>query len=169
MVVFVASGAPGNAVRQILNAAAVASVRANRVRRTFAHNSALHRNWSPNLLGPECVTISRAAPAGELGAVSRLRDRLMNPPGVEFSYGSEPVGRFTDPSPPDTDGAYRYEPFRGPGHLHMQEALKQASVSCSYAFHGVTVSFRVVACPSYGVLQLTSFMASNEQPKVTAS
>jgi hypothetical protein len=81
----------------------------------------------------------------------------MNNEGVEFAYGTEVVGRFTDPMPPISDGVYRYEPYRGPGHVHMQESLRQAAAECSYVFRDVITTFRVVACPAYGELHLTSF------------
>jgi hypothetical protein len=78
-------------------------------------------------------------------------------PGVVFMHENEPVGVFSGAAPPVTDGIYRYEPYRGTGHLQMQQRLKESHASCSYSFHGAAVTFRVVACPSYGVLQLASF------------
>jgi hypothetical protein len=35
--------------------------------------------------------------------------------------------------------------------------LKQAPAECSYVFHDLITTFRVVACPAYGELRLTSF------------
>jgi hypothetical protein len=87
----------------------------------------------------------------------------MNSASVEFTFENEPVGRFTDPSPPSADGVYRYEPYRGPGHFHLQERLKEAEAPCSYSCRGATVTFKVVACPSYGMLQLTSFESRGNQ------
>jgi hypothetical protein len=77
--------------------------------------------------------------------------------GVEFTYGTEVVGRFTDELPPINNGVYGYEPYRGLGHLHMQERLRDAAAVCSYVFRDVITTFKVVSCPSYGQLQLTSF------------
>ncbi len=81
----------------------------------------------------------------------------MNARSVEFEYENEPVGRFTGSEPPASDGEYPYEPYRGPGHLHLQERLKESDASCSYSDAGRIVRFRVVACPSYGMLLLSSF------------
>ena len=82
---------------------------------------------------------------------------------VEFIYGTEVVGRFTDELPPINDGVYGYEPYRGPGHLHLQEALRGAPAVCSYVFRDVITTFTVVSCPSYGQLQLTSFETTSPE------
>jgi hypothetical protein len=81
----------------------------------------------------------------------------MTPTGLEFTHGTQVVGRFTDELPPIADGIYGYEPYRGQGHLHMQETLRDAAAVCSYVVRDVVTTFKVVSCPSYGRLQLTSF------------
>jgi hypothetical protein len=78
--------------------------------------------------------------------------------GPEFSYEGMPVGLFKAGALPMADGSYGYEPYRGPGHLEMQEHLKATgSARCSYVAENQRVSFTVCACPKYGVLQLTAF------------
>jgi len=78
--------------------------------------------------------------------------------GPEFEFSGEPVGLFTDGINPNAEGLFRYEPYRGPGHLHMQEQLrKSGSAWCSYVLAGKKTSFVVVGCPAYGVLSLSSF------------
>jgi hypothetical protein len=78
--------------------------------------------------------------------------------GTEFDFTGEPVGLFEGSTLPTSDGLYRYEPYRGIGHLHMQEQLKRgASAVCSYIANDSRVSFAVVGCPEYGVLNLAHF------------
>lgn len=75
-----------------------------------------------------------------------------------FYLGSSVVGVFKDDSPPTTEGSYRYEPYRGPGHYSLQTELKASRTPrCFYQTKERRVSFTVSACPSYGVLVLTDF------------
>jgi len=78
--------------------------------------------------------------------------------GPEFEFSGEPVGLFEDGVCPNSDGLFRYEPYRGPGHLHMQELLrKSGTAQCHYVHAGEKVSFVVIGCPEHGVLHLSSF------------
>jgi hypothetical protein len=43
-----------------------------------------------------------------------------------------PVGYFEGTSFPRVDGKYRYEPYRGFGHLRMQEKLKSGERAIRY-------------------------------------
>ena len=77
--------------------------------------------------------------------------------GPDFEYEGNAVGHFLFTGP-DRDGNARYEPFRGPGHHHLQEALRAGSQPrCSYAHEGAHIWFNVIACPEYGVLTLANF------------
>lgn len=50
----------------------------------------------------------------------------------EFFFAGEAVGYFLD-AYPESPGTYRYEPYRGPGHLWMQEEIDRKGVAqCSY-------------------------------------
>jgi hypothetical protein len=75
----------------------------------------------------------------------------------EFDFESSAVGVFRDPFPIEP-GEYVYDPYRGPGHYDMQMALRSgAEVICKYMLNGQRVSFRVLSCPRYGVLNLSGF------------
>lgn len=76
----------------------------------------------------------------------------------EFSYQDMPVGCFEEESFPAAAGRFRYMPYRGPGHYEMQTALSAGSrPECSYREGNRIVSFVVVDCPEYGVLELAGF------------
>lgn len=81
--------------------------------------------------------------------------------GPEFEFAGEPVGLFKDGIVPTSDGLYRYEPYRGPGHLHLHEQLKRVGCAqCNFLHKGSIVSFIVLGCPEYGVLDLSSISAA---------
>lgn len=83
--------------------------------------------------------------------------------GPEFQFAGEPVGRFKDSIVPKSDGLYRYEPYRGLGHLHMHEQLKRVGFAqCNFLRMGSEVSFIVLGSPEYGVLDLSSFSVAQE-------
>lgn len=74
-----------------------------------------------------------------------------------FSFNGQDVGYFESSSPMQ-DGPARYIPFRGPGHYDLQQALKAGLLPrCVYVINGVGISFDVLACPEYGVLELSNF------------
>jgi hypothetical protein len=78
--------------------------------------------------------------------------------GVEFEFESHAVGLFRDQAFPVEAGEYAYEPYRGLGHYEMQTALRNdAQVICKYMLNDQRVSFRVLSCPRYGVLNLSEF------------
>lgn len=80
------------------------------------------------------------------------------PQELEFSYEGMPVGCFEEDRYPITPGRYRYVPYRGPGHFAMQTARRAgAQPRCTFEAAGHVVSFTVVDCPEYGVLELTGF------------
>ena len=68
------------------------------------------------------------------------------------------VGCFEEPDFPHINGRYRYMPYRGPGHYFMQtERRGGRSPRCCYDASGVLVSFMVLDCPEFGVLELSDF------------
>jgi hypothetical protein len=80
------------------------------------------------------------------------------PYGAEFDFESNPVGLFRDQAFPIEPGEYAYEPYRGPGHYEMQTALGSGTeVICMYMLNGQRVSFQVLSCPRYGILNLSGF------------
>lgn len=92
----------------------------------------------------------------------------MNIGGLEFEFAGEAVGFFVDAISPDSDGLFRYEPYRGNGHWLMHQQLRQSgSARCSYVDAGRKVSFVVIACPEYGVLNLSSFSVQHQIPRST--
>ena len=81
---------------------------------------------------------------------------------LEFFYQEMAVGVFAEPVFSTTPGRYRYEPYRGLGHYEMKSALQRGErPTCSFRAGGGLVSFVVVECPEYGVLQLDNFGATN--------
>jgi len=85
------------------------------------------------------------------------------PHELEFSYEGMPVGYFEEQRYPTVAGRYRYMPYRGPGHYKMQTARRAgARPRCTFHTDNRAVSFVVVDCPEYGVLELAEF--SGEDP-----
>jgi len=75
-----------------------------------------------------------------------------------FSIGNLEVGVFKERSYPETSGQYRYEPFRGPGHYELSTRLRAGTPThCHYDIEFERVSFTVIACPEYGLIELTDF------------
>lgn len=73
----------------------------------------------------------------------------------EFRFKGLPVGTFAEAVEPESPGRYRYEKYRGVGHLEMQQALRACkSARCEYTLKGRRVEFSVTAEPEYGVLEL---------------
>lgn len=51
---------------------------------------------------------------------------------VEFFFKGEPVGLIDTLRAPPAPGSYLYEPYRGPGHYRLCEALRKlGSAECS--------------------------------------
>jgi hypothetical protein len=77
---------------------------------------------------------------------------------LEFSYEGMPVGYFEEAGYPTAPGRYRYMPYRGPGHSKMQTAMRAGSrPCCTFRTEGRVVSFVVVDCPGYGILESVDF------------
>ncbi|HYH67497.1 MAG TPA: hypothetical protein VD866_22560 [Urbifossiella sp.] len=78
--------------------------------------------------------------------------------GPDFFLNGLPVGRFDQPDGPTGSGRYRYDPYRGAGHLRLQEQLRAGTAPrCEYDATGERVSFVVAGCPEPGVLELREF------------
>jgi hypothetical protein len=74
---------------------------------------------------------------------------------IDFFMGGQVVGAFPSHGLPTTDGSYRYEPYRSPGHLNLHMELKAGKVPrCFFINAAQRVSFCVTASPSQGVLTL---------------
>jgi hypothetical protein len=75
-----------------------------------------------------------------------------------FFFEDRPVGYFEDDQLPCSPGSYRYVPYRGPGHLQLQQALvSQGPQRCHYIAKNAKRYFTVVACPAHGLLELANF------------
>jgi hypothetical protein len=67
------------------------------------------------------------------------------------------VGLFEEGVLPSTEGAYRYVPTRGPGHLKLVQHLQTgSSADCHYATGDERVFFKVTGIPSHQTVQLTA-------------
>jgi hypothetical protein len=76
-----------------------------------------------------------------------------------------PVGCFEGSEYPQRNGQYVYMPYRGPGHLKMQtERRKIGHARCYYDVGAERISFTVVDCPTYGVLELADFERLQREP-----
>ena len=77
---------------------------------------------------------------------------------VDFYMGSQVVGSFLDYPLPTGDGTYRYEPYRGPGHLNLHKQLEAGKAPrCFYDTATQRVCFCVVGSRTPGVLELVGF------------
>jgi hypothetical protein len=77
---------------------------------------------------------------------------------IDFHLGSQVVGSFPDYPLPTIDGAYRYEPYRGPGHFNLHEQLEAGKTPrCFYDTATQRVWFCVIGSETPGVLELVGF------------
>ncbi len=80
---------------------------------------------------------------------------------VEFSFGNEPVGLVDCLTARVAPGAYDYEPYRGPGHYRLAQALDESgSAECWLRVAGGTVRFTVSEMKS-GKLVVSRVAPSN--------
>lgn len=76
---------------------------------------------------------------------------------LDFFFEGLEVGIFTAPFP-QQDGLHCYEPYRGEGHYRLSTLLRGGSAQrCYYDVESQRFFFTVVACPEYGVLELSEF------------
>jgi len=81
---------------------------------------------------------------------------------ADIYMGNQLVGLFQSPALPTTDGAYRYEAYRSPGHLNLQTQLKAGKTPrCFYETMTHRVCFCVIANATPGVLDLAGFEVDN--------
>ncbi len=76
---------------------------------------------------------------------------------LEFLLNGMPVGYFEESEYPRQDGRYRYVPYRSLGHYQMHTALEHGHVRCYYTLGSEKISFAVLDCPEYGILELADF------------
>jgi hypothetical protein len=77
---------------------------------------------------------------------------------VDIYMGSQVVGSFLDYPPPTSDGAYSYEPYRGPGHLNLHNQVEAGKAPrCFYDTATQRVYFCVIGSRTPGVLELVGF------------
>ena len=80
---------------------------------------------------------------------------------LDFTLNGLAVGYFLGAEYPRQDGRYRYMPYRGPGHYQLGVALREGHVArCHFETNEARVSFAVLSCPEYGVLELRDFQVS---------
>ena len=67
------------------------------------------------------------------------------------------AGFFVGPHRPSVEGRYRYKPHRGGGYYKLHCALRDgAHPRCTFRARP-DISFTVLSCPEYGVLELSDF------------
>lgn len=82
---------------------------------------------------------------------------------VDFFMGGQVVGAFPTQGLPITDGSYRYEPYRGPGHLNLHMELKAGKAPrCFFRNASQRVSFCVTSSPTQGVLTLSGVEVADD-------
>ncbi len=78
---------------------------------------------------------------------------------LEFLFKGMPVGYFEESEYPRQSGRYRYMPYRSLGHYQMHaEKREKGKVRCYYQVGSEQVSFAVLDCPGYGILELAEFV-----------
>lgn len=74
---------------------------------------------------------------------------------IDFFMDSQVVGAFAGDALPKAGGSYRYEPYRGPGHVNLHRQLKAGHAPrCFYSFGSQRVAFCVTSSPAQGVLTM---------------
>jgi hypothetical protein len=75
---------------------------------------------------------------------------------LEFRFGGHAAGRFDDVvTYPKVPGRYKYMPYRGPGHLLLQEECRRSGFArCTYAAPGGDCVFSARTCAEYGILDI---------------
>jgi hypothetical protein len=75
---------------------------------------------------------------------------------LDFSCDGLVAGQFIDmTSYPKAPGRYAYMPYRGPGHLRLQDECRRSGFArCTYVEPTGQVSFRARAVGEYGVLDV---------------
>jgi hypothetical protein len=87
----------------------------------------------------------------------------MNPPPPNtFFFQDHVVGSLKEEIPM-TGGAFRYEPFRGVGHLNLQKELNEKGIAhCYRNLDGAMIEFSVAQNPKYGTLSVEPTNSPNE-------
>jgi len=82
---------------------------------------------------------------------------------LEFRCENMQVGKFVDlDGYPTSSGKYRYMPYRGPGHLRMQDDCRKFGFArCAYVVPDGQVEFVVKITSDYGVLEAEQFSTTD--------
>jgi hypothetical protein len=87
-----------------------------------------------------------------------LRENRQKTDDLDFFLGTLAVGYFAGETYPSADGEYRYEPYRGSGHLQLMNSLKKnCAQRCHFISDRKIYYFTVLSCPEHGVLELAEF------------
>lgn len=78
--------------------------------------------------------------------------------GPEFYFDGMKVGLFLGAGGPDAPGRHHYMPYRSFGHYKVHSLLRAGgSPRCCFEADGQRITFTVVGCSEYGVLELSDF------------
>ena len=124
-------------------------------------------HYSDDLLESVRVRLVRASIADEAPDAEYLlglaRELEGSRPAHAFYCDCLMVGVFVD-GYPAAGGEVKYEPFRGPGHSHLQEQLRDSSnVRGHYTDGGDRFEFSILSCPRYGVIVIEAPKKKGEQ------
>jgi hypothetical protein len=123
------------------------------------------RNPHPRLFPPlpETKPQRRQAEEKALSAHQRIIEKgleILDHRSRIFYLGENAVGRFKEDAIPIRPGTYRYEPYRGLGHLEMVEALREnGSAACWYFSDHHKTTFSVVSWSRDCLIELAHFSA----------
>jgi hypothetical protein len=77
---------------------------------------------------------------------------------MSFFFEGSPVGYFEGDELPTLAGRYRFMPYRTRGNFRLQTSLKTSGPQRRYyTIQSVKHYFTVLACPSYGLVELAAF------------
>lgn len=80
------------------------------------------------------------------------------PHKFEFFFNGMRVGFFEETGFPTKPGRYRYMPYRSGGHYEMHKSRRAGlQPRCTLYIDDRVISFVVVDCPEYGMLELADF------------
>ena len=85
---------------------------------------------------------------------------------AEFLFSKMPAGRFVEPETyPTAPGRYRYMPFRGIGHLRLQEEVRlRGAARCSFVSGEAEFEFTCTTDSEYGILEILEVLPPAKLP-----
>jgi hypothetical protein len=114
------------------------------------------------------VVVAAALVVDSIGVEPATTDRRESSGSdpVKFFYMGGTVGYFEDAACPQAAGRYRYMADRSGAHYEIQLSLRNRShPRCALRAQGRSISFAVIACPEYGVLELAEFRDEDGDPR----